>query len=433
MIGVAHRFIATALCMTAALVAPALAATASIAQSSVVSPSPATFTPHAINGGGVTNATVYAFAQVGTTMYAGGKFNLVQDSSRTTTLNRTNLFSFDATNGAITSFAPTTDGPVWALASDGTSLYVGGNFSTINGVARRGVAKINLSTMTVDPTFNASFKSGEVTEIRLVNGRLLVGGTFPKQLLALNPSNGADTGYINVPIAGKVANRYGTVNSGPTEVYKFAVTADGSRLVAVGNFTTVAAQTRYRAFMLDLGPSSASLDRWWYPPLQNACKATSLPDQLRDVDFSPDGSYFVIVATGYVPVDPSRVGTDICDVAARFETNTASPVRPTWTNYTGGDTLHSVAVTGAAVYVQGHQRWLDNPYGVDSAGPGSSPRPGIGALDPATGHTFSYWNPGKTRGVGGKDLYVTPAGLWVGSDGRMFAGHVHDSIAFCPL
>ncbi len=126
------------------------------------------------------------------------------------------------------------------------------------------------------------------------------------------------------------------------------------------------------------------------------------------------------------------LGTDICDAAARFETNVQQPAKPTWINYTGGDTLHSVAVTGAAVYVQGHQRWLDNPEGRNSAGPGAVPREGIGAIDPKLG-TALPWNPGKTRGVGGRDLLVTQAGLWVGSDGEWFNGERRARIAFCPL
>ena len=72
------------------------------------------------------------------------------------------------------------------------------------------------------------------------------------------------------------------------------------------------------------------------------------------------------------------------------------------------------------------------PPGRDSAGPGAVSRPGIGAIDPATGKALP-WNPGKTRGVGGKDLYATSAGLWVASDGPRFAGELHDNIAFCPL
>ncbi len=109
-----------------------------------------------------------------------------------------------------------------------------------------------------------------------------------------------------------------------------------------------------------------------------------------------------------------------------------APAKPTWINYTGGDTLHSVAVSGAAVYVQGHQRWLDNPQGADSAGAGAVDRPGIGAIDPATGLALP-WNPGKTRAVGGKDMLLTTSGLWVGSDGKYFGGESRPRIAFAPL
>ena len=135
--------------------------------------------------------------------------------------------------------------------------------------------------------------------------------------------------------------------------------------------------------------------------------------------------------TGFVPFS-GGVGRDLCDAAARFETNITNPTRPTWINYSGGDTFHSVAATGAAVYVQGHIRALDNPNGTNGPLPGSSPRQGIGAINPTSGLALP-WNPGKTRGVGGKDFLVTPAGLWVGSDGRLFAGEVRDNLAFLPL
>jgi len=88
------------------------------------------------------------------------------------------------------------------------------------------------------------------------------------------------------------------------------------------------------------------------------------------------------------------------------------------------------------VYVNGHNRWLDNPYGKDTCGtslqPGCSPRPGIGAIDPATGHALAL-NPGKTCGVGGKDLLSTTSGLWIASDGQYIAGEYHYGIAFMTL
>jgi hypothetical protein len=182
--------------------------------------------------------------------------------------------------------------------------------------------------------------------------------------------------------------------------------------------------------MLDLGATAATVSAWRYGPSGQMCAASSLPDYMRDVDFSPDGSYFVTVSTGFVPLS-GQIGTALCDATARFETANLAPTRPTWINYTGGDTLHSVAVTDLAVYVQGHQRWLNNPLGRDSAGPGAVSRPGIGAIDPTTGLALS-WNPTKDRGVGGKDLLVTARGLWVASDTAHIGHETRMRIALLP-
>jgi hypothetical protein len=400
--------------------APGVAA-ASPALGGVVSENPANQTPNVASG------AVYKFVQLGGLMYAGGTFSSVSTAPGVSpggTFTRHNLVAFNPTTGVIAAFAPNVAGEVWALATDGTSLYVGGSFTSVNGVARRGLAKLNPATGAVDTAFNAGFASGRVTDAAVVGGRLLVAGTFPGKLRALNLASGANTGYVNVGISGTVAG-----NAGPTEVYRFAVNPAGTRLVGVGNFTTVGGQTRWRAFMLTLG-ATATVNPWWYPPLQNMCAADSLPDYMRDVDFSPDGSWFAVVATGFVP-QAGGVGRDLCDATARFETGVANPTRPTWINYTGGDTLHSVAATDAAVYVQGHQRWLDNPQGRNSAGPGAVSRPGIGAIDPTSGLALP-WNPTKDRGVGGKDLYVTSQGLWVGSDTTHIGGETHARIALMP-
>jgi hypothetical protein len=403
---------------------PAVSAQGSLPHPSVVSDNPANYTPNIIDDTEVPKSSVDALVQIGDTMYAGGAFNSVQDSSRTNTVTRANLMSFDASTGAINDFAPTVDRKVFALASDGSDLFVGGYFSRVNGVFRRGIAKIDPVSGELDRAFNARLK-GPVQEIRLVNGRLIVGGKFPQRLLALDPETGADTGYIDIDIEGSVAS-----NAGKTDVYRFAVDPSGTRLVAIGNFTSVDGQARSRAFMLDLNTDSASLSGWYYEPLMNPCRASRLPAYLRDVDFAPDGSYFVVDSTGFVPFS-GGLERDLCDAVARFETDELNPTRPTWINYSGGDTFHSIAVTGAAVYVQGHFRYLDNPtYG--SVAPTAVERKGVGAIDPTTGLALP-WNPGKSRGVGGKDIYVTPTGVWFGSDTPRFAGEFRSDLAFLPL
>jgi hypothetical protein len=400
---------------------------ASIAHPTVTSENPSNKTPHAIDDGVVSNAAVNTFTRVGSTMYAGGLFHTVQNPNRTTSYTRSNLFAFTIGSGTPTSWHPSIDGEVHRTLAVNGFLYVGGRFSTANGVANH-LVRYNLSTGQVDPAFSPSTTSGNgsVTDLEYVGGRLLVSGSFAKRLVALNPTTGADTGYINLTVAGTVAP-----NAGRIAVYRFAVNPAATRLVGIGNFTTVNGAVRTRAFMLSLGAGSATLNGWYYQPFTKMCQSGSLADYLKDVDFSPDGSYFVIVSTGFVSRSGDLFST-VCDAAARFETSITSPSQPTWINYSGGDTLHSVAVVGSAVYVGGHQRWMNNPNGSDSAGPGAVSRPGVAALNPITGQALS-WNPTKTRGVGLKFIYATSTGVWFGSDGLRFHGVVRDAIAFTPL
>jgi hypothetical protein len=399
---------------------------ASISLPHVVSAIPAPFTPHVIDTNGV-NDEVRVFQQVGNVMYAGGLIGNVQDSGRTSTIPRNNIFSFNATTGAVGAFAPDFDGGVWAIVPlpDG-SLVIGGQFTTVNGVARRGLAKLN-SSGTLDETWKpvGMGTAGGVTDAKLVNGRLIVAGTFPKRLMALNPTNGTDTGYLNLGITGTVAT-----NAGSTRIYRFATNPAGTKLVAIGNFTSVGGQPRRQAFMADLGATAGTVSGFYDLNWNKQCAASSLPVYLRDVDFSPDGATFGIAGTGYIP-QAGDLGKSVCDAAALYSVGNTKPL---WINYTGGDTLHSIALTGDIVYVGGHQRWLDNPQGNNNPGPGAQTQYGVGAIKASTGKAADVgWNPGKTRGVGAKELYVTPAGLWVGSDGRVFAGKIHDSLAFCPI
>ncbi|MCW2760183.1 MAG: hypothetical protein JWR85_384, partial [Marmoricola sp.] len=364
------------------------AATAGIAQPRIVSANPANFTPQVPRG----EYETYALQQVGTTMYVGGKFSTLGGQSRS------NIGAFSATTGAMAGFAPRFNGPVWAIESlGGSRLAVGGDFTTVNGLARRGLAVLNATTGATETTFNANL-NGRVTSLQLVNGRLIAGGGFAKKLQAVNPASGADTGYLNLNISGAY-------------VYRAAVSPDRTRLVAVANINSVSGQARRQAFMVDLGASRGTLASWYYQPLSKQCAGSSYNFYLRDVDFSPTGTYFVLAGTGFVP-QANDTGITICDAAARFETANPTPFRPTWINYTGGDTLHSVTVSTTAVYVGGHQRWLDNPLGRDTCGPGCVSRSGIGAINPTSGKALS-WNPRRTRGIGAKELLLTQAGLWV--------------------
>lgn len=154
---------------------------------------------------------------------------------------------------------------------------------------------------------------------------------------------------------------------------------------------------------------------------------------MRDVDFAPNGSYFVVATTG------SNRPNRLCDTVTRWETgDRGAGLQPTWANWSGGDSFTAVAVTGTAVYGGGHQQWVNNPYVAEACGvcpapgPGAVPREGIAALDPVNGLPFT-WDPGRTRGYGVNSFFATADGLWVGSDTDVLGGETHRKLGFFPI
>jgi hypothetical protein len=180
--------------------------------------------------------------------------------------------------------------------------------------------------------------------------------------------------------------------------------------------------------MYDVSGTGAVVQNWYTNAYQAQCMQ-GFDTYLRQIKFSPDGSYFVVAATGRASA-PDK----LCDSAARFETGGLGNHNPTWVQRTGGDSLYAVAVTGAAVYLGGHQRYFDNPYGTDAKGPGPGAveRTGIGAVSPRTGRALA-WNPTRTRGVGVRAFAVVPNGLIVGSDTDQLGHEYHGRIGMFPL
>src|ERR1041385_3259193 len=88
----------------------ALPALADVAQSTVVSADPVDQTPHILDG------TVRAIAIVGTSVVVGGDFTTVTDSTGAQHYRRVCLFAYDLASGRVLDLAPAIDGPVYALA-----------------------------------------------------------------------------------------------------------------------------------------------------------------------------------------------------------------------------------------------------------------------------------------------------------------------------
>jgi hypothetical protein len=414
-------FAAAALLIPAALIG-ATPAVADPAHPAVVSADPVDFTPHVLDG------TVWSIAVVGDTVVVGGSFTKVTNSAKTQTYARRNIFAYGLNDGVVRPFAPAVDGAVYALSAGASgTVYLGGSFKTVNGAAQRGLARVSLASGARISTFTAKINWGDVRAMTAKGSRLYVAGTFSAvngttriALARLNPTTGAvDTGF-DAKLSAPGLDR--------TRVEHFDVSPDGRKLIAIGALLKSGTSARTQIAMFDVAGTSAKLMDWYTDAYKAECMK-GFDTYLRQVKFSPDGSYFVVAATGR-----ASSPTKLCDSAARFETAGAGRHNPTWVQRTGGDSLYAVAVTGAAVYVGGHQRYLDNPYGSDAKGPGPGAvsRVGIGAVSPTTGKALP-WNPTRSRGVGVRAFVATPGGLLVGSDTDQLGREYHGRIGMFPV
>jgi PKD repeat protein len=216
-----------------------------------------------------------------------------------------------------------------------------------------------------------------------------------------------------------------------------AVSPDKTRLIVDGNFIsaqdTVGTYARDQIVSITLGATAATVDpNWNTNAFTNACYSWAYDAFVRGVGWSPDGSYFVVAATGGYYNSTFQD----CDSASRFNaSSTGLTVTPAWVDFTGTDSVYSVGVTSSAVYIGGHYRWLNNPYGQDNSKAGAVARPGLAALDPANGVPLS-WNPGRNpRGHGAEVVYATSQGIWVGSDTDYIGNYQykHQKIDFFPF
>ena len=415
-----RRLLAAAVIISAA-VACAHPAAADPAQAGLVSANPVDFTPHVLDG------TVWSMAVVGDTVVVGGAFTKVTDSGRRQTYARRNIFAFGLRDGAIRSFAPSVDGAVYSLAAgaDGT-IYAGGAFKKVNGTSQRGLTRLTVSGQRVS-AFGAKINWGDVRSVAVRGSQLYAAGTFS----AINGVNRSALARLSAT-TGAVDTGFDAKLSAPgltrTRVEHFDISPDGRKLVAIGALLRSGGYDRTQIAMFDLSGPGAALTSWYTDAYKPACMK-GFDTYLRQVKFSPDGAYFVVAATGR-----DSAPNKLCDSAARFESTGAGRHNPTWVQRTGGDSLYAVAVTGSAVYLGGHQRYFDNPFGSDAKGPGPGAvsRQGIGAVSVLTGRALT-WNPTRARGVGVRCFLVVPHGLLVGSDTDQLGHEYHGRVGMFPL
>jgi Ricin-type beta-trefoil lectin domain/Domain of unknown function (DUF5122) beta-propeller len=451
----------------AANVSPATTSPSGSALPALVSPTTASYTPNAsapgacnttwlgstcdsiVNDIAVVNGeavVVGAFTQACAPGSSGG-------CASGTTVTRNDIFAYNVATGAIDpDFAPTLNqGPVYSVvAGPDNTVYIGGDFTTVDGANDSGVAQLSVTPGSSTDGQVVSAFSAQVTGAANLAGvnslavggtALYIGGQFTavdgakiNELARLNATTGARDTSFGITVSNPASGTTLQVNT-------VALSPSGSTLAVGGSFLDVNGESQPRLALINTGGGlgqTASLANWQAPLFANSCSKQH--NYVEGIDYAPNGSFFVVGDTGFRS-DTSALGVAPCDAAIRFNTNTSgTDVQPAWMNYTGGDSIHSVAATNALVYVGGHQRWQNNQCGLNTQCERNSVLiNGIAAVDANTGLELPWWTPGTGRGSGVSAITpVAPStgfggGLFIGTDADIIGGTYHAEEALFPL
>jgi chitodextrinase len=235
--------------------------------------------PEVPNDGWDTNGDVFAVKVVGSTVYVGGDFSTVRAPGSGSIAARLNLAAFDMISGEVLPFVADTNNTVRAIEADGTTVWVGGNFSTIGGVGRNGLAAVDAQTGAVHSAFDVS-SNGAVYGLGIGNGRLYAGGYFTTiegvtqgRVASLDPVSG-----IPDPAFQAAANE---------SARAIAVSGTG-RLFVAGGFTEIGGAVQ--PYLAELDPATGAA-------IGQGFDLADAP--LLDVDVTPDGSMVFGAVAGF--------------------------------------------------------------------------------------------------------------------------------------
>ena len=329
------------------------------------------------------NGVVWSQAIVGNTVFAGGSFTDARPAGAaagTNTTPRSNLLAYALDTGnLITTFAPTVNGQILAVTAspDGSRIYIGGDFTAVNGVTRNRIAAFSTATGLLIPNF-APNVGGRVKAIFATNDRVYFGGQFSSV-----------TGSGRVRLAAVRATDGGPLSWNPGADYTVnavVMTPDSSRVIVGGAFQNVAGAPAYGLAALDA--NSGALLPW------------AAGDSIRDagansaiLGLTTDGTS--IFGNGYV------FGT-----GGNFEgTFSADPNSGTikWLEDCHGDTYANYPA-GGVVYTVSHAHYCGNIGGYGQ----SEPKPWAINMHHALAFTNSVTGSANHDPLGYPDWYNQP-------------------------
>jgi len=335
------------------------------------------------------DATVRAMALSGTILYIGGDFTSVDGD------NRNRIVALDTTASVpniATAWNPNVNGSVRSLLFTGSTLYVGGDFTTVGGVVRKRIAALDSATGL--PTGWLIFAGDSIDTLSLStdNTTIYVGGTFTSiggvsrnHVAALDLINGNAT----------------TWDPGANDVVRTMVmSADASTIYVGGDFTTVGGKSRNRIAGVD---RTSALATSWNPDADGAIYTMQL-DSNDNVTLYVGGEF-----TAFNGGAVSR--NHIASLATNVSNNAA--IVNSWDANASDGAVRTIALFGPTLYVGGDF--------TSSGTIGGQNRNHIAALR-TTDSTASAWDPDADGNVLAMSLSSDGQLLYVGGEFTTFDG-----------
>lgn len=337
------------------------------------------------------NGSVYAVAYRGSTVYVGGSFTTVGWGGRT--YRRQRLAAFNTASGTLLNWSPAADATVRALAIDGTSVYAGGDFHRISGRRRDALARIDVTSGAVG-AFSHSV-AGAPYALATGNGRLFIGGSFT----TINGVGRHNLAAFSLA-TGDLDRRWKAHAN--QSVHALAVA--GPRLYAGGAFTKINGTTGTRRIAA-LSASSGGVFNAFRP---------NAPAQVNALATDTDGVYAATGGQGGSAIAYSSTG------------------KVRWTRVFDGDTT-AIATLAGTVYVGGHfdKACLTSRNGTQGACTDASVRRvKLAAID-ARG-ALTPWAPQANGVIGVRALGVDPTNRTIaaGGDFTLINGTNRKRLAF---
>ncbi|WP_349721294.1 PKD domain-containing protein [Microbacterium sp. KR10-403] len=200
----------------------------------------------------IDSGIVWAQVINGDTVYAGGSFSNARPAGAaagTDLMPRSNLLAYNIDTGVATSFAPTINGTVKALAlsPDGSRLYVGGSFTSVDGQVRYNLAAFDTTTGALLNDFKPAIGGSYVNAIVATGDTVYVGGLI-----------GAAKGVLRNNLAA-VTSSGALLGWAPTtdlQVDAMVLNPQGDKIIIGGRFSTVNGATQRGLAALDMTTGS---------------------------------------------------------------------------------------------------------------------------------------------------------------------------------